>query len=188
MNNRLVTKQVINGVLKLLLASGVGVSVVIAPNSAQVLAPLIKKLDKARQGIAFREVAYYMGRKQLIEYRECGDGSYELRLTNKGRRRAEQVDFDELTISKPRTWDGMWHLVLFDIPEYQRKARNALTDKLKRLGFYQLQKSAWIHPYPCEPVVSQVREAFAINPKSVVCSEIRAIDRQALLKRHFKLS
>lgn len=46
------------------------------------------------------------------------------------------------------TWDGVWRVVIFDIPEKERKYRWALRDKLTRLGFGKLQKSAYISPYP----------------------------------------
>lgn len=45
-------------------------------------------------------------------------------------------------------WDGKWRMVIFDIPETERKYRWALRDKLTQLGFGKIQKSAYISPYP----------------------------------------
>lgn len=47
-------------------------------------------------------------------------------------------------------WDKKWRIVIFDIPEELHKNRNQLRARLKNLGFYMLQKSVFVIPYPCE--------------------------------------
>ncbi len=49
------------------------------------------------------------------------------------------------TIAKER--DGVWKMVIFDIPEKQRQVRNILRAKLISLGFKKWQNSIWISPY-----------------------------------------
>jgi hypothetical protein len=44
-------------------------------------------------------------------------------------------------------WDSKWRVVVFDIPEEQRAERNMFRTRLKRLGFYQVQKSILALPY-----------------------------------------
>ena len=51
---------------------------------------------------------------------------------------------------------------MFDIPESEKFAREALREKLKNLGFAQFQKSIWIYPYPCENEIDFVTEFFSI--------------------------
>ena len=65
-------------------------------------------------------------------------------LTQKGRLAIKTI----LPFKSYDTWDGTWRVVIFDIPEKERKYRWALRDKLTRLGFGKLQKSAYISPYP----------------------------------------
>ena len=60
-------------------------------------------------------------------------------------------------------WDGMWRLVMFDIPERFKKGRNALSLKLKQMGFYPMQKSAFISPYECKNEVDFVVELFNLK-------------------------
>ena len=43
--------------------------------------------------------------------------------------------------------DGVWKLVIFDIPEKQKKVRGILRAKLKQLHFKKWQNSIWISPY-----------------------------------------
>ena len=41
-------------------------------------------------------------------------------------------------------WDGVWRVVIFDIPEENKRVRYVLRETLKILGFRPLQKSVWI--------------------------------------------
>ncbi len=45
------------------------------------------------------------------------------------------------------TRDGVWKLVIFDIPEKQKYVRVVLRAKLKALNFKKWQNSIWISPY-----------------------------------------
>ncbi|MBI2597167.1 hypothetical protein HYW41_03360 [Candidatus Daviesbacteria bacterium] len=45
---------------------------------------------------------------------------------------------------KDEKWDGKWRIVIFDIPEVNKRIRQALRETLKVLEFWPLQKSVWI--------------------------------------------
>lgn len=49
-----------------------------------------------------------------------------------------------------KTWDKRYMIVIFDIPEKQKKTRDRLRGKLGELGFGMLQESVWISPYHFE--------------------------------------
>ena len=55
------------------------------------------------------------------------------------------------TIDKKR--DGVWKIILFDIPETKRQVRNVLRSKLASLGFKKWQNSIWISPYIIAPEI-----------------------------------
>lgn len=55
------------------------------------------------------------------------------------------------TIDKKR--DGIWKIVIFDIPEVKRQVRNVLRSKLASLGFKKWQNSIWISPYTIAPEI-----------------------------------
>lgn len=57
------------------------------------------------------------------------------------------------TIAKER--DGVWKMVIFDIPEKQRQVRNVLRAKLISLGFKKWQNSIWISPYTMATEIEQ---------------------------------
>ncbi len=124
--------------------------------------------------------------KNLINYQEKTDGNIEVILTEKGREHALLYSLDTIQIKKPNTWNSCWHLVLFDIPEKKRKGRDALREKLKELGFYEWQKSAFIYPYPCSKEVEFIVEIFDLRPY-VRYAELRHPTNESELKLKFKL-
>ena len=45
-------------------------------------------------------------------------------------------------------WDGLWRIVIFDIPETHARVRNILRRRLKEWGFKKWQKSVWASRKP----------------------------------------
>ena len=43
--------------------------------------------------------------------------------------------------------DGVWKMVIFDIPEKHKKVRNIIRAKLKQLYFKKWQNSIWVTPF-----------------------------------------
>jgi len=78
--------------------------------------------------------------------------------------------------------------VAFDIPETKKLGRDALTQKLKRLNFFQLQKSVYICPFECRDEIDFVGEIFHIR-NHITYMVVREIDKniEVLLKSNFSL-
>ena len=83
--------------------------------------------------------------------------------------------------------DGKWRIVMFDIPEKYRGARNALRNILRQLGFFEYQKSVFAHPFECQNEVDFVIEFFKLRPW-VRLAVADNIDNELHLKTHFNLS
>ncbi len=92
--------------------------------------PELKKASLAQALKRLRERGYI----DLDEF----NNNLVLKLTDKGKQEALLRK-----ILKDEKWDGKWRIVVFDIPEKHRKARNALRSKLKTWGFSPWQKSVW---------------------------------------------
>lgn len=125
-------------------------------------------------------------RNRIIILKEV-DGKFTVELTEKGKRKVEQIRFDDMAIKIPPAWDKKWRVVIFDIPEkHQKRARNALREKLQKLGFFQLQKSVWAMPYPCEKEVQFLCEFFDIT-RFVNIITADKIYNDVSLKKYFDL-
>ena len=118
-----------------------------------------KEIDRKALVRAVRE--FYNDR--VVKYKENNDGTLEIVLTKEGEKRALKFQIDEIEIKKPAEWDGKWRMVIFDIPEKKKKAREALRHKLKDLGFKELQKSVFVLPYECEDEIDFIVEVFEIR-------------------------
>lgn len=108
----------------------------------------------------------YLRKRQLIEILKEKNGKISVRLTNKGKRRLIEYSMDMLEIKKPEKWDRKWRVLTFDIPAHPNaynSAREALRNKIKELGFYQVHKSVWIYPYECEDELLFIAGMFKVQ-------------------------
>lgn len=125
-------------------------------------------------------------RRNFIEIiQESGDRCRVV-LTSKGRKRIKEFYFDSLAIPKQKKWDRKWRVVIFDVPNKFNRAREALREKIKELGFYQLQKSVWIHPYPCEDEILFVAEVFRVG-RFIEIMEVNRLLHENKVKNFFDL-
>ncbi|HEX8974586.1 MAG TPA: hypothetical protein VF817_03820 [Patescibacteria group bacterium] len=121
-----------------------------------------RKYSKKQFQNSFRNLKY----RKLIEIIQEKDGKVRVQLTNKGKKRIKEFQFENLSIAKPKKWDGKWRILIFDIPsrpKINNQAREALRGKIKELEFYQMQKSVWVYPYECEDEILLIAEVFGVQ-------------------------
>jgi CRISPR-associated endonuclease Cas2 len=107
-------------------------------------------------------------------------------LTDNGKKKALTYNIDAMKIKKPTKWDGKWRMVLFDIPEKHKKAREAFREALKDLEFHEFQKSVFIHPYECQNELDYIIELFQLRPyvRTVTATKL---DNELHIKKVFEL-
>lgn len=125
-------------------------------------------------------------RRKLVSFSETPEGEVTINLTEEGKKLALKYKIDEMKIKKPKAWDGKWRIVIFDIPERKKKNRELFREKLKGLGFYQLQKSVLIYPFPCRDEVEFLRQNWEIAP-FVLFLEVDRIEEEWRLREKFNL-
>jgi len=92
-----------------------------------------------------------------------------------------------LQIKKPKHWDHKWWIVIFDIAHTNRIKREALRGLLKRLDFYQLQKSVWVCPYDCRDEVEVLKDFFGLTDKEIRLIVASDIGADSFLRNIFKV-
>ena len=187
MKRRTNTSEVVNSILKGLVMAGMVGSVIVAPNLIQVGDKALSYLNKRSKKLKDARALYYMKRKGLVDYREVKNGSYRLEITEAGRHRQYLSALSNIKVPTPAKWDKKWRLVMFDIPENQRKSRSSLSQKLNQMNFYQLQKSVWLYPYPCEKEIAVIKEAYQIPDDFIILANVEIIDSEKVLKKHYSL-
>ncbi len=131
-----------------------------------------------------RDAFSYLRRKKLLFVEKDGRQIY-IRLTPEGEKEAGKFQINKLQISAPQRWDKKWRLIIFDIPEKTRIKREAFRGKLKELGFYQLQKSIWVYPYPCEKEIKLLREFFSLTSRQLRVLEVSKVEDDMSMKKFF---
>jgi len=132
---------------------------------------------------------YNSKRRKFIEIIRIGDDKVEVRLTNKGKERVREFSFGSMKIKKPLHWDKKWRILIFDIPtkpKIYNAAREALRNKIKELGFHQLQKSVWVYPYECEDEILLIAELYHVQ-KHIEIITAEKILHENVVKKVFKL-
>ena len=151
----------------------------------KILRAVIKEWHFIERRYLFQLIREFK-RDRLVEYRESFNGETEITLTEQGKKVVLLFDLDKIKIQNPLVWDGKWRIVMFDIPEKKRNARDALRDKLKELGFREVQRSVFIHPFPCDEEISFIVEVFEIR-NCVRLAEVNKISNEAELLIKFNL-
>ena len=113
-------------------------------------------------GIAFGDL-YHKKFKSLFSYKDFYNTLYRLsdlglleRTQDNGKLAAQITSDGKKILSRLLpVRDGVWKLVIFDVPEKQKYVRTVLRAKLKSLHFKKWQNSIWISPYALDEEIEQ---------------------------------
>jgi len=135
---------------------------------------------------SLRESARLLYRHKLIRERHNSDGSLSLLLTPLGKQQATLGQLLGIKIKKPKDWDNLWRIVIFDIPERHRAFRDIFRSHLKAIGFYELQHSVFIFPFLCKKeILTLVKLYHAEDYVRFITA--KDIDNENVLKKKFSL-
>ena len=138
-------------------------------------------LPNKRQDEIVRSSASKLVKKGLLVYQ---NGRYELAETGKKRLRYWELQGHKLT--RPLKWDKKWRVVIFDIPEKNKKARDQIRNLFISAGFYRLQDSVWVYPYDCEDIVGLLKTDFGVG-KDLLYMIVDEIENDKHLREGFNL-
>lgn len=179
MHRRAVAKTI----LEIAEVTGMLATALLAPNAVASLYG--KNATKQKQWYVW-QVIKKLEREGLLERRGRGD-SARFELTDKGHDVVASYEIGKLSIRKPLRWDGKWRLVIFDIKEKKRIARDELRDTLDTLGFQKLQRSIWVHPYPCAELISLIKRKHNLS-KDILYLEVDVLENDSWLRDVFFLN
>lgn len=153
---------------KVLLGIGMGLAigaVLTMPGIVLALKPFLGTKKSSSQNL--RKTYEALVRKKFVKIKE-EKGVYMLETTETGKKQQKEYQVGNVKIPVPRAWDGKWRMIVFDIPESKKRAREALRNTLNRLGCYRFQDSVFIHPFECGNEIDFVTEIFGVQ-KYVYC-------------------
>ena len=177
-------------VLKLLAAGVFLTSMILVPGMAVVGGVVVKELKRRekvkeeREWDTFNTWRLRSIIKNLQKQQVAKIDGRKIVITEKGKEKLLRYDIDEMQL-RAKT-DGKWRLIIYDIAEFRKKERDLFRLMLKRLKLYQLQRSVYLTPFPCENEIEYIRQYFGIG-NDVQVIGISGLENESEYKRFFGL-
>ena len=170
----------------LLLAGGLSLGLSGSPSRYFQILKMMGREWKRINRYALHSAIKKLYLSKLIEEKIAKDGTVTLVLSQEGMQKTLIYKLDDMEIAKPKIWDKKWRVVVFDVPEHLKGAREALRGHLKQLGFWHLQKSVFVHPFPCTDQIEFLIEFYQTRPyiRQLLAEKI---DNELHLKKKFNL-
>ncbi len=129
-----------------------------------------------------------MVKKGWLEGRREGRHAFYA-LTRKGRRLLEEGTERIFRPSRRSSWDGVWFLLAYSIPQDSRRIRDRLRDRLAWLGFGSIGNGVWISPHDVSSQVDDLARSLGLEGHFVGFSARRVTgeDNEALVRRCWDL-
>jgi len=131
------------------------------------------KLSMDPQWEGYRIVRTLLNLERSGFIKKVSKGKYK--LTKKGIKRIQWQKLSKIACNTKKK-DGLWRVVIFDIPEGEKLKRNLLRNKLKEFGFRMIQRSVFISPYKCEKYIKELCEILGLD-KEVIILLAKSLDR-----------
>lgn len=178
-NKKILTKEV----LKVIAVSGILIGTFAIPTLPAAVGAAIKiwkNVNKKDLGRIIKRLE----KQEMISIRE-NDKGISIEITDKGKKRLLEYDFENIEI-KSKKRDGKWRLIIFDIPEENRNARDVFRRKLLDLGFVKLQESVFASAYPCKKEIDFLCHFLEIS-NYVTVAIVDKIERgeQLIFKKYY---
>ena len=130
----------------------------------------------------FRTALKRLEKKKFIKFKDSD--SFVLTEGGKGILLKFEIDDIRLPDFASQNWDKKWRVLIFDIPEISRAARDLFRNKIQELEFYTLQKSVYVTPRPCEKEIMGLARMLKIE-KSVHILEASKLGSNERVVRKF---
>ncbi|MFZ2832052.1 MAG: hypothetical protein WAZ40_02775 [Minisyncoccia bacterium] len=168
-------------ILKGLAMGGFIVVCLAMPNLVQVVD--LFKPRNSRDRYRVKQAIRGLEKKNMVRIMNR-NGHEVVEITKEGKKKVLDYDFDEIRLNARQKWDGKWRMVMFDIPETRKSARDTVSSKVKEIGMYPIQKSVFVFPHPCKDEIDFVGEMTGVR-KNIIYIEATHIDGDEKAKKHF---
>lgn len=175
--------EVAKVILSSLLMTGAFVMILAMPNLAQLLKYI--DIEDGKIKLKINRSAANLKRRGLIKMEKRGGVTY-VALTDKGRKEALLNNLNFSRSDEHKKWDSKWRIILFDIPENKKLARQALGKLLRKANCFPYQKSVFITPFECKKEVDFLGDYFEIR-NHIFLITANEIENESRLRKHFNL-
>ncbi len=162
----------------------VGVAAV-APGAFQLVRLLRKSTVRRYEAPSYiRRTIKSLQKRGLVRV-TVKSGEMRVYLTEKGEREVLKYQIKEKCLLQGH-WDKKWRIIIFDIEERRRFARDGIRSDMEELGLVRLQDSVWVYPFDCEEVVTLLKAHYKLG-KQLVYITAGDIENDTWLRKQFNL-
>lgn len=180
------TSELVNGLIKITAGGLVIGAGIVSPNIVKLLDPFVTTSDRKALDFELKRLIRHMKRLDLIILEDHEDGSSYVKLTKKGESRLREVNIEDVVITAPNKWDGLWRIVSFDIKQEKKNERYEFLAQLHRLGFVRAYQSMWVHPFPSTQEIMAIAKMVGIEREVMVIEGKLTEDRHLDMLKVFK--
>lgn len=146
----------------------------------------LKKFSYEEKRRKVRNTFYYLKAKGFIDILSVGK-DYRISLTEKGREAVKKINFENISIPKPDSWDGKFWQIAADIPTKFRNNADCFRRKIKKMGLFTLQRTLWFYPFDPRREIRLVSQIYSISD-FVTAMKIEILDPadKKQIRKYFK--
>ena len=96
------------------------------------------------------------------------DNKNYLKLTKKGKSKLNSIKLEGSGVLVSTVWDGLWRIIILDIPENRKSEREALRYLLKKANFTCIKNTVWISPYPYENLFTNIKKDLGLGTELMI--------------------
>ncbi len=122
--------------------------------------PIFEKYRKRKNEKEFNKLIYYLKKRNYIKVKKL-IAKKAVIPTHKGISKALKASFSAEKRIKRK--DGKWIMLMFDIPQAHKKARNLLKSVLRNSGYKLFQQSVWISPYDIYEKTEKLLQLYSLD-------------------------
>jgi DNA-binding transcriptional regulator PaaX len=128
---------------------------------------LIKGSKDQKTGYALTRSIKNLIESGCIEMIQSDNKSY-LKLTKKGKNKLNSIKLEGEGALVSTAWDGLWRIIILDIPEERKNEREALRYLLKKANFVCIKNTVWISPYPYENLFTNIKKDLGLGTELMI--------------------
>ena len=128
---------------------------------------LVKISKNPQMGYAITRSIKNLIKSGYVKMIQSDNKSY-LKLTKKGKKKLNCIKLEGSGVLVPTAWDGLWRIIILDIPEERKNEREALRYLLKKADFTCIKNTVWISPHPYEHLFTNIKKDLGLGTELMI--------------------
>ncbi|MCF7833850.1 MAG: hypothetical protein K9L98_02735 [Candidatus Pacebacteria bacterium] len=127
----------------------------------------IKKGEDSKAKYALTRSVKNMIEGGLAEIHKSTNQTF-LKITPKGKAKLNCLKLEGKDALVSNSWDGMWRIIILDMPETRKNERDSLRYILKKANFVCIKNTVWVSPFPYEHLFYNLKKDLGLSTELII--------------------